>query len=65
MSNIAKAVSFIALLATIVPSCLYLTGSMALDTVKSIAISATIAWFLSTPFWMGKEPRIDDTEVEI
>ncbi len=65
MTNIAKTVSLVALAATIVPSVLYFTGVTGHEAVKWIALFGTIAWFVATPLWMGRELPIDSSEVEI
>jgi hypothetical protein len=35
------------------------------STVTSAALIGTLAWFVATPIWMGRELPIDATEVEI
>ena len=65
MRNAAKIVSGIALLATIVPSVLFFAGTTEHEAVKIAALAGTILWFLAAPMWMGRERRVDDTEVEI
>jgi len=57
---IAQLVSWIALAAVIVPSLLYLAGSIDLPTTKWIMLIATVAWFIATPSWMGVK-RADNT----
>ena len=49
-------VSWLALAATIVPSCLYLAGQLELGTVKTAMFAATVAWFAATPLWIGRQP---------
>ena len=65
MTNITKIVSLVALAATIVPSVLYFTGATGHETVKWTALFGTIAWFVATPLWMGRELPVDASEVEI
>ena len=65
MNHVAKLVSSIALAATIVPCLLFFAGSIAHDVVKWTALAGTIAWFIATPLWMGRELPIDAAEVEI
>ena len=60
-----KIVSLVALAATIVPCLLYFGGIIGLDAVKLTALIGTIAWFIATPMWMGRELPIDAAEVEI
>jgi hypothetical protein len=65
MKYIAKLVSGIALLATIVPSALFFAGIVEHSAVKITALVGSIMWFVSTPMWMGRELRADAAEVEI
>ncbi len=55
MRRILQAISWIALIATALPSILFLQGSMDLDSAKLIMLLATIVWFVATPMWMGRE----------
>ncbi|QEG22909.1 hypothetical protein [Mariniblastus fucicola] len=55
MSPIAKLVSLVALIVTVAPSLLYFFGVLSLDAMKWIALAGTIAWFVSTPMWMGRK----------
>ena len=55
MRTIAQIISWLSLVALTVPSILYLTGSMELDTVKKIMLLASAVWFLSATPWMWKE----------
>jgi hypothetical protein len=52
MRLIAKIVALTSLLLLTLPSLLYLTGQLSLDTVKPIMILATIVWFISASYWM-------------
>ena len=65
MNSIAKLVSLISLLAIIVACLLFFTGTIKHDLMNWIAMIATITWFIATPTWMGRELRVDATEVEI
>ena len=55
MRTIAQIISWLSLVALTLPSILYLTGSMELDTVKKIMLIASLVWFLSATPWMWKE----------
>ncbi len=55
MRKIAQIISWLSLVALTMPSILYLTGSMELDTVKKIMLIASLVWFLSASLWMWKE----------
>lgn len=65
MRKITPIVSAIALALVVVPSLFFWMGGLDLDTLKIAALVGTIAWFAATPFWMSREPSIDDAEVEI
>jgi len=53
---ILQTISWLSLAAVVVPALLFLYGSIGLTTVQSTLLVATIAWFITTPMWMGKEP---------
>ena len=55
MHTIAKLVSSLALAGIIVPPALYLAGSLSLPAVKVWMLVATVVWFVTVPFWMGRE----------
>ena len=55
MKSATKIVSLVSLLASVVPSVLYFGGLMGHEAVKAIALVGTIAWFVATPMWMGRE----------
>ncbi len=52
MRRSLQIISWLALAGTILPSCIFLAGRMELDTVKTLMLAATIAWFVATPLWM-------------
>lgn len=54
MRNILKAVSGLALAATIAPPVLFLAGAIDLDQMKLWMAVGAVAWFAATPFWMGR-----------
>ncbi len=43
------------LLGTIIPPLLFLLGTLPLDQCQGIMLIATLAWFVVTPFWMGRK----------
>jgi hypothetical protein len=49
-------ISMLALVATVLPSVLFLMGNISMDSMKWVMIVATVVWFVVTPFWMNK-PR--------
>jgi hypothetical protein len=53
--RIARIVSAVALVATIAPAMLYVSGDLALAPMKTWMLVATAVWFVSTPVWMGRE----------
>ncbi|AQT68086.1 hypothetical protein STSP2_01241 [Anaerohalosphaera lusitana] len=56
LKKIAQIVSWICLAVLILPSALYLTGSISsLQSVKLAMIVATVVWFISAPLYMWKE----------
>lgn len=57
MRTLAQIVSFLALGAIIVPPLLYLAGGLTLPVVKGWMLAATLVWFATVPFWMGRERR--------
>jgi hypothetical protein len=65
MNSIAKIASLIALAVTLVPSLLYFMGLLDADPMKWITLAGTIAWFVTTPLWMGRESKVDATKIEI
>ncbi|MEQ8211543.1 MAG: hypothetical protein RH917_17085 [Lacipirellulaceae bacterium] len=52
--NICKAVSYVALAATVVPCLLFLAGTIDHAAVKYVALAGTLVWFGSAPMWIGK-----------
>lgn len=54
MKKILPIVSFLALILIVLPPVLFLSGTMALEAMKSLMLLATLIWFLTTPFWMGR-----------
>ena len=65
MNAILKAISLLALVATILPAVLYAAGIMDLPTVKTTALVGTVAWFATCPLWMSRELEVDADQVEI
>ncbi len=57
MRRVFQTISWISLAATIIPSVLFLAGSMTLDQSKNWLLLATIVWFVHTPLWMGRPPE--------
>jgi uncharacterized membrane protein len=57
MRRVYQTITWISLAATILPSILFLAGRITLDQSKAALLVATIAWFVSTPLWMGRKPE--------
>lgn len=55
MRTFLKTLSFLALAGTVVPAFLYLADIQTLDGVKLWMLLATVVWFATVPFWMGRE----------
>ena len=60
MKTVAKIVSYICLLLTLVPSFLVFMGEITLETNKNLMLAGTIGWFISAPFWMNKKEEEED-----
>jgi hypothetical protein len=52
MRRIAQLISWLALVGTLVPSCIFYCQWMELAQVKSWMFVFTVVWFLATPVWM-------------
>ena len=50
MKTILKAISYAALLATVLPSVLVFAGTIELDTHKWIMVIGMVVWFVTAPF---------------
>ncbi len=55
MNSTAKIISAIALAVTVIPSVLLFLGVIAIEPMKWIALAGTVAWFIATPMWMGRD----------
>ena len=60
MKTVAKIVSYICLLLTLVPSFLVFMGEITLETNKDLMLAGTIGWFISAPFWMNNKEEEED-----
>jgi len=54
-TTILKTISYIALIATIVPSILVFGQKMDSNTNKAIMAAAMVMWFVTAPFWINKK----------
>jgi hypothetical protein len=54
-NTILVIVSLLSLIALILPSILFLAGSMPLTTTKWVMLAATVVWFVAATPWMWKQ----------
>jgi len=52
--HIPRIIALVALCILIYPSILFLSGIYMLRTVQWIMLLATLVWFISASFWMGR-----------
>ncbi len=52
MKRAAQALSYLALLATLLPAALFFADKLELPAAKAWMLGAALVWFLTTPFWM-------------
>ena len=54
MKAIARTVSGLALLGTMLPPLLFFGDRIGPDALKTWMLLATVAWFVATPLWMER-----------
>ncbi len=54
MRIILSILSYISLLVIVAAPIAFMSGTLELPSMKSLLLLATVAWFLVTPFWMGR-----------
>lgn len=54
MKTICKTISYIGLLATVVPSILVFSGAIELQMHKTMMWIGMVLWFVTAPFWLKK-----------
>lgn len=59
MRIVLQILSWAAIVATILPSILFLAGRVTLDQSKWALLVATVVWFVTAPLWMGR-PKVDE-----
>ncbi len=52
MKPTAILIGAVALLGSILPPVLFMTGSMEQDVMKNAMLVACVAWFITAPVWM-------------
>ncbi|HJQ79459.1 MAG TPA: hypothetical protein VJ828_05865 [Lacipirellulaceae bacterium] len=62
MRLILQIVSWAALATTALAPVLFVAGQITLSHTKLMMLLAAIAWFVTTPLWMGR-PKVDETLV--
>jgi hypothetical protein len=55
MQLILKLLSYLALAALFAAPVLYFTGSLAKPPMQATMLIATLLWFATAPFWMGRK----------
>ncbi|MBI5387213.1 MAG: hypothetical protein HZA90_21305 [Verrucomicrobia bacterium] len=50
--RVAQILSAVALVATLLPACLFFADRLSLPAVQQWMLGATALWFVATPFWM-------------
>lgn len=55
MRFILQAISYLALVLFVIATAAYLTGSIDKPFLHRTLLTATIAWFGTCPFWIGKK----------
>ena len=59
MRLLLQIASWAALVVTALATVLYMAGQVELPRTQLVMLLATIAWFATTPFWMGR-PKVDE-----
>jgi hypothetical protein len=52
MKRLAQILSAGALVATLVPACLFFADRLPLAAMQQWLLGATVLWFIATPLWM-------------
>lgn len=52
MTQVAKALGFVALAGTVVPPALFLFKALGEGPMKGIMLASAILWFATAPIWM-------------
>ena len=52
MKRIAQVISYLALVATLLPAVLFFTDQLELPLAKLWMLAAALVWFAATPLWM-------------
>lgn len=57
MKKLISLISWLALLLIVVAPALFYSQRITLETNKLLLTAGTVAWFVSAPFWMGREKK--------
>jgi hypothetical protein len=52
MKRLAPIISWLALVGTLLPPCLFFSDKLSLIATQQWMLAAAMVWFLATPFWM-------------
>ena len=52
MKRIAEILSWLALVVTLAPACLFFADKLDLAQMQAWMLGGTVLWFIATPFWM-------------
>lgn len=55
MRALLQTISYLALAALLFSPIGYLTGSIDHELMKQVMLTATLAWFISAPMWIGRK----------
>ncbi|MEL6105597.1 MAG: hypothetical protein AAFU85_06160 [Planctomycetota bacterium] len=53
--TVAKTVSWVGLALVLVPSVLAMSGSVSGESVKWLALTGTVVWFVAAALWIGRD----------
>ena len=62
MRRVLQILSGTSLIAVILPSVLFLAGTLELQAMKTVMWIASALWFIITPLWMGRKSKLEGTE---
>lgn len=55
MRPIAKSLGLLSLFGTGLPPALFMFEVLPLETMKALMLGATVLWFITAPFWIGRD----------
>jgi hypothetical protein len=63
MKTVLGTLAYIALLATVVPSVLVYSGTIELETHKTIMAVGMVLWFITAPFYIRSKKMLDTVNI--